>query len=105
MGALNVGQASPYIEAFSIAKGQGGIFCQLFYSPDLAKKPPFIHNHSKIFTSAAGSAAAIFKIIDREPAIDSFSQEGVRPEITGDIELRNKERNKGESKANQMIIE
>ena len=56
LGALNVGQASPYIEAFSIAKG---------------------------------SATAIFKIIDRVPSIDSFSQEGIKPSITGNIELRN----------------
>ncbi len=56
LGALNVGQASPYIEAFSIAKG---------------------------------SATAIFKIIDRVPSIDSFSQEGIKPGITGNIELRN----------------
>lgn len=56
LGALNVGQASPYIEAFSIAKG---------------------------------SASAIFKIIDRVPSIDSFSQEGIKPDITGNIEMRN----------------
>ena len=56
MGAMNVGQASPYIEAFSMAKG---------------------------------AAAVIFSIIDREPPIDSFSEEGVRPAaVTGNIELR-----------------
>ena len=57
MGAMNVGQSSPYIEAFSMAKG---------------------------------SAAIIFRIIDRKPIIDSFSETGSRPASTkGGLELRN----------------
>ena len=56
MGAMNVGQSSPYIEAFSMAKG---------------------------------SAALIFRIIDRKPTIDSFSETGSRPDsIKGGLELR-----------------
>ena len=57
MGAMNVGQASAYVEAFSQAKG---------------------------------AAAQIFEIIDRQPDIDSFSEEGQRPSTaTGNIELKN----------------
>ena len=56
MGAMNVGQSSPYLEAFSMAKG---------------------------------SAAIIFRIIDRKPVIDSFSETGSRPASTkGGLELR-----------------
>ena len=45
MGAMNVGQATPYVEAFSMAK------------------------------AAAGT---IFAVIDRKPAIDSLSEEGMK---------------------------
>ena len=52
-----MGQASPYIEAFSMAKG---------------------------------AASIIYEIIDRQPPIDSFSEEGHRPNDTkGNIELKN----------------
>ena len=44
MGAMNAGQATPYVEAFSMAK------------------------------AAAGT---IFAVIDRKPAIDSLSEEGM----------------------------
>lgn len=50
MGAMNVGQATPYVEAFSMAKA---------------------------------AASTIFSVIDRQPAIDSLSEEGLRPEDTG----------------------
>ena len=57
MGAMNVGQASPYIEAFSMAKGAAGM---------------------------------IFEIIDRKPEIDSFSEEGLRPDkVIGKVEIKN----------------
>ncbi|XP_049765078.1 multidrug resistance protein homolog 49-like [Schistocerca cancellata] len=56
-GAINMGMASPHLEAFAMAKG---------------------------------SAAAIFKVLNRRPEIDSLSEEGNCPEkCNGEIELKN----------------
>ena len=42
------------------------------------------------FAAAKAAAYKVFEIIDRVPDIDSFSEEGHRPErVDGDIELRN----------------
>ena len=57
MGAGNIGQASPYVTAFTIARS---------------------------------AASMIFRIIDRIPEIDGFSNEGKKPsDLVGDIEFRN----------------
>ena len=41
------------------------------------------------FASAKAAAFKIFEIIDREPEIDSFSEEGHKPDkIVGDIKLK-----------------
>ncbi|XP_049836069.1 multidrug resistance protein homolog 49-like [Schistocerca gregaria] len=56
-GAVNMGMASPHLEAFAMARG---------------------------------SAAAIFKVLNRRPEIDSLSEEGNCPEkCSGEIELKN----------------
>ncbi|TKR88808.1 hypothetical protein L596_012994 [Steinernema carpocapsae] len=45
-----------------------------------------------VIGTAQGAAAAIFEIIDREPEIDSYDQEGVRPEkIAGRVQAKNLE--------------
>ncbi|KAJ6666730.1 hypothetical protein lerEdw1_020454 [Lerista edwardsae] len=57
IGAFSLGQATPNLEAFAIARG---------------------------------AAYAIFNIIDNEPKIDSFSENGYRPEkIRGNMEFEN----------------
>ncbi|KAM5255814.1 ATP-dependent translocase ABCB1-like [Ctenodactylus gundi] len=57
VGAFNIGQASPSIEAFA---------------------------------NARGAAYEIFRIIDNEPNIDSFSAKGHKPDnIKGNLEFRN----------------
>ncbi|XP_076760464.1 multi drug resistance 49 isoform X2 [Xylocopa sonorina] len=46
--------------------------------------------HLEAFAVARGSAAAIFQVLDRQPAIDSLSKEGQRlPSVTGEIEFKN----------------
>lgn len=46
--------------------------------------------HLEAFAVAKGSAAAIFQVLDRVPAIDSLSGDGERlVAVNGDIELRN----------------
>ncbi|XP_026751767.1 multidrug resistance protein homolog 49-like isoform X2 [Galleria mellonella] len=44
--------------------------------------------HMEAMTSARASAGAIFAVLDRKPAIDSLSTEGDKPELTGDLELK-----------------
>ncbi|XP_049884996.1 multidrug resistance protein homolog 49-like [Pectinophora gossypiella] len=44
--------------------------------------------HAEVFASARGAATSIFKLIEREPAIDSFEEGGVMPRrVIGDIML------------------
>lgn len=46
--------------------------------------------HLEAFAVARGSAAAIFQVLDRVPAIDSLSKEGKRFEaVNGEIEFKN----------------
>ncbi|KAK1131154.1 hypothetical protein K0M31_017447 [Melipona bicolor] len=46
--------------------------------------------HLEAFAVARGSAAAIFQVLDRIPAIDSLSSEGQKlPSVTGEIEFKN----------------
>ncbi|CAD1476625.1 unnamed protein product, partial [Heterotrigona itama] len=46
--------------------------------------------HLEAFAVARGSAAAIFQVLDRIPAVDSLSNEGQRlPSVTGEIEFKN----------------
>ncbi|XP_059046777.1 multidrug resistance protein homolog 49-like isoform X2 [Achroia grisella] len=44
--------------------------------------------HMEAITSARASAGAIFSVLDRKPVIDSLSNEGDKPELTGDLELK-----------------
>ncbi|XP_052744794.1 multidrug resistance protein homolog 49-like [Bicyclus anynana] len=44
--------------------------------------------HLEAMASARASAGAIFAVIDRKPAIDSLSEEGSRPKLDGNMELR-----------------
>ncbi|CAH2055806.1 unnamed protein product, partial [Iphiclides podalirius] len=44
--------------------------------------------HIEALASARSSAAAIFKVIDRKPDIDSLSTEGTKPILDGNLELR-----------------
>lgn len=42
--------------------------------------------HAEGFASARGAAASIFKLIDRDPAIDSFKKGGTAPRrVVGEI--------------------
>ncbi|XP_039747692.1 multidrug resistance protein homolog 49-like isoform X2 [Pararge aegeria] len=45
--------------------------------------------HLEAMASARASAGAIFAVIDRKPAIDSLSEEGSKPTLDGNMELRN----------------
>ncbi|KAJ2945156.1 hypothetical protein O0L34_g9219 [Tuta absoluta] len=45
--------------------------------------------HLEALTSARASAASIFAVLDRKPEIDSLSNEGLKPELHGDMELKN----------------
>ncbi|XP_045453691.1 multidrug resistance protein homolog 49-like [Melitaea cinxia] len=45
--------------------------------------------HLEAITSARASAGAIFAVLDRKPTIDSLSQEGSKPVLEGDMELKN----------------
>jgi ATP-binding cassette subfamily B (MDR/TAP) protein 1 len=57
MGSMNLGMSSPFIEAFSIAKGAG---------------------------------AKVFSVIDRVSPINSWSEDGKRPQqMKGNISFRN----------------
>lgn len=48
--------------------------------------------HLEAFAVARGSAAAVFKVLDRVPDIDSLSSEGEKlPSVHGDIEFKNVE--------------
>ncbi|KAG6454144.1 hypothetical protein O3G_MSEX008540 [Manduca sexta] len=44
--------------------------------------------HMEAIANARASGAAIFAVIDRSPAIDSLSTEGSKPELNGDLELK-----------------
>ncbi|XP_013148516.1 PREDICTED: multidrug resistance protein homolog 49-like [Papilio polytes] len=44
--------------------------------------------HIEAMASARASASAIFRVIDRKPVIDSLSTEGSKPELDGDLELK-----------------
>ncbi|XP_061717365.1 multidrug resistance protein homolog 49-like [Cydia pomonella] len=44
--------------------------------------------HLEAISSARSSAGSIFEVLDRKPAIDSLSTEGERPELGGDLELK-----------------
>lgn len=44
--------------------------------------------HLEAMASARASAGAIFAVIDRKPAIDSLSEEGSKPELDGNMELK-----------------
>lgn len=44
--------------------------------------------HMEAINSARASAGAIYSVLDRVPAIDSLSKAGNRPELTGDLELK-----------------
>ncbi|KPJ05317.1 Multidrug resistance protein-like 49 [Papilio xuthus] len=44
--------------------------------------------HIEAMASARASAGAIFRVIDRKPVIDSLSTEGSKPELDGDLELK-----------------
>lgn len=46
--------------------------------------------HLEAFAAARGSAASVFKILDRKPIIDSLSTEGLQPKnVKGEIEFKN----------------
>ncbi|XP_063831950.1 multidrug resistance protein homolog 49 [Ostrinia nubilalis] len=45
--------------------------------------------HMEAINAARASGGSIFAVLDRKPAIDSLSTEGLRPELTGDLELKN----------------
>ncbi|CAG4976005.1 unnamed protein product [Colias eurytheme] len=44
--------------------------------------------HLEAMACARASAASIFAVLDRKPRIDSLSTEGTRPELNGDLELK-----------------
>ncbi|XP_049878557.1 multidrug resistance protein homolog 49-like [Pectinophora gossypiella] len=44
--------------------------------------------HLEAVTAARASAASIFAVLDRKPEIDSLSNEGVKPVLHGDMELK-----------------
>ncbi|CAG5040900.1 unnamed protein product [Parnassius apollo] len=44
--------------------------------------------HIEAMASARASAAAIFSVVDRKPVIDSLSEEGNKPELDGELELK-----------------
>ncbi|CAH2087972.1 unnamed protein product [Euphydryas editha] len=44
--------------------------------------------HLEAIASARASAGAIFAVLDRKPNIDSLSQEGSKPVLDGDLELK-----------------
>ncbi|XP_034836542.1 multidrug resistance protein homolog 49 isoform X2 [Maniola hyperantus] len=44
--------------------------------------------HLEAMASARASAGAIFAVIDRKPTIDSLSEEGSKPELDGNMELK-----------------
>ncbi|XP_041969859.1 multidrug resistance protein homolog 49 [Aricia agestis] len=44
--------------------------------------------HLEAMASARASAAAIFDVLDRKPVIDSLSNEGLRPELDGTLQLK-----------------
>ncbi|KAM3965965.1 multidrug resistance protein homolog 49 [Aphomia sociella] len=44
--------------------------------------------HMEAMANARASAGAIFAVLDRKPAIDSLSTEGDKPELTGDLEIK-----------------
>lgn len=44
--------------------------------------------HAEVFASARGAAASIFKLLDRQPKIDSLDKGGVQPRrVLGEIAL------------------
>ncbi|VVC86460.1 unnamed protein product [Leptidea sinapis] len=45
--------------------------------------------HLEAMANARASAGSIFAVMDRKPQIDSLSTEGARPELTGDLQLKN----------------
>ncbi|KAL0879462.1 hypothetical protein ABMA27_003213 [Loxostege sticticalis] len=45
--------------------------------------------HMEAINAARASGGSIFAVLDRKPVIDSLSTEGLRPELTGDLELKN----------------
>lgn len=44
--------------------------------------------HLEAIACARASAAVIYGVLDRKPEIDSLGTQGTRPDISGDIELR-----------------
>ncbi|KAI6235217.1 P-glycoprotein-9 [Aphelenchoides besseyi] len=42
-----------------------------------------------VIGTALGTAASIYEVIDRKPEIDSYSTEGVKPELSGRIKFQN----------------
>ncbi|CAK1542634.1 unnamed protein product [Leptosia nina] len=44
--------------------------------------------HLEALANARASAGSIFAVLDRKPTIDSLSTEGSRPELSGDLELK-----------------
>lgn len=44
--------------------------------------------HAEVFAAARGAAASIFKLLDREPSIDSLDKGGLMPRrVLGDIKF------------------
>ncbi|XP_039763141.1 multidrug resistance protein homolog 49-like [Pararge aegeria] len=66
-----------------------GILFSILFSVYMATQSiTFCVPHSEVFASARGAAASIFKLLDREPTIDSLKHTGVSPRrVLGDISL------------------
>ncbi|KAI5635252.1 ABC transporter transmembrane region domain-containing protein [Phthorimaea operculella] len=43
--------------------------------------------HMEAIANARASAASVFEVLDRKPEIDSLSEEGLKPELEGDMEF------------------
>ncbi|CAG4929505.1 unnamed protein product [Parnassius apollo] len=66
-----------------------GVVFSIWFSVYIANQSiTFCVPHVEVFASAKGAAASIFKLLDREPAIDSMDKSGLSPRrVIGDIML------------------
>ncbi|CAK1588202.1 unnamed protein product [Parnassius mnemosyne] len=66
----------------------GVVFSILFSVYMATQSITFCVPHAEVFAGARGAAASIFKLLDREPAIDSMDKSGLSPRrVIGDILL------------------
>lgn len=76
IGAFSVRLCSPHMRPE---------ICLLFTKFQLAQLAPNL----QALTAALGAASKLFDQIDRVPPIDSLREDGLKPEIKGDIQLTN----------------